>query len=219
MSLDMMGAEEIGQFDYGALLTTAGNVAEAGIKVHEAEEAAKKASAEEATAINAAISADATAASARATALTSAAIAQKAVGKQKAAADAKAAASQLVADSAAAAQDEASAALPAKLAPQRVAAARKALAAATAKLQSSPTDLYAQSLVKAWQQTLAKAQNAQITRGASDVGALAAPKEESFLSRKIVGPVRVWHAGAGVGVLGLGWVAVKKGLFRRLFGG
>ena len=46
------------------------------------------------------------------------------------------------------------------------------------------------------------------------------PKDEgSFFSYKIVGPVTVTHALIGVGVVGGLWYMVKKGIFRRWFGG
>ena len=54
--------------------------------------------------------------------------------------------------------------------------------------------------------------------------AIDKPKsEESFLVRyltyPVYGPIVAWHIGATVIGIGGIWYAVKKGLFRRLFGG
>lgn len=216
MSLHMLGALAVGQFDYGklagSLLTAGGDVAE---QVTASEEA-KKTSASNQAKLTAAIVADAAAQQAKAAALTSAALAAGApAGKMRDAAQARASADQMALDVASSAQDAAGGQVSLPLAGQRVAVANKGLAEATRKLQVKPTDLYSQNAVKAWTWVLNKIQNVQIVKAGEPVRS----QEEGFFSKRIVGPVKVWHAGAGLGLLGVLWLVVKKGLLKRLFGG
>ena len=76
-----------------------------------------------------------------------------------------------------------------------------------------------QALSRAWQATVTKAQSGQISSNSPEVDQQNQPAADPFWKRRVVGPVRVWHAGTVAGALGLGLVAVKKHLFSRLFGG
>lgn len=219
MSLHMLGARKtLVGFDYqglaSGLLSTAGGVASS----VQADKAAEEASAADKSKADAAIAADSAAALAKATSLTSDALAASAPATKSVAAKAKADADQAALAIASNAQDQAGASVPASTTSLRATAAQKALAAATTKLQGAPSDLYTQNLVKAWNFVLNKVQNAQITKNAPDSGK-PSKKEEgglmALLKKPIVGPVVVWHAAAGVGVLGALWLAVKKGVFHR----
>lgn len=214
MSLHMLGARsEIGidwQAAAGGLLSTAGGV----VKGYEDDKAAEKATSADKAKADAAIAADSAAAMAKATSLTSDALAASAPPAKAQAAQAKAQADQAALAIASQAQDQAAAAMPPTATALRVAAGQKSLAAATAKLQANPTDLFTQNLVKAWGWAMNKGQNAQIKDGgkppAKEEGGLMA-----LLKKPIVGPVTVGYAAAGVGVIGALWYAVKKGVFRR----
>lgn len=219
MSLDMLGAVGVaGPYGdlYGGIIQAAGNLAQGAVSAYDADQAAQAASASDKAKLSTAIAADAAAANTRAAALTSAALAASAIGPTATTAKAKAAADQAAADLASSAQDRAGAALPLPLGPARVEAAEKALEAATAKLQASPTDLYAQNLVKAWNAAINKANNAQIVRSAPDK-----PAKDSWLTQHTIISA-VPNYGVVVGGAGIAagiFYAVKKGIFSRLLGG
>lgn len=210
-SLHMLGARTAVGLDYGklagGLLSTAGDVYE-GVQ---ADEAKKKLKASDQKKADAAITADNAAALAKAAALTSTALAAMATGVVKKGADAKAAADQKALTVATAAQDRAGAAAGPAASEVRAASAQKALEAATAQLQAKPEDIYSQNLVEAWNWVLNKGQNAEIVKKSPD----KAP-EQPWYDKKIVGPVKVWHAGAAGAGAGVLYIAVKKGLFRFL---
>jgi hypothetical protein len=119
-------------------------------------------------------------------------------------------------------QDAAASGLSADGATKRLAAAQTALNDATKKagdaataLTKAPTD----SALKAKAQQLTQTNNRpptpeELAKAKADMEKNAAP-QESFLNKKIVGDVEVWHAGVGVGgALSLGWL-VKRWLARR----
>lgn len=226
MSLDMLGAEGVGIAGpygdlYGGILSAAGTLAQAGVSAYDQDQAQKRSAAEDRSRAQAAIAADAAFARASGGAMTSAEMVAKAPAKGKEAARAKAEADQLAADVAASAQAAAGAGLSPAATAERVKAAQAGLQEAIGRQQRASQGVYERMMVRAWQAVLGKAQNAEFTARAPEGGATApAPAPTGgFLSRKILGPVKVWHAGAGAGAVGLAWVAVRKGLFRRLIGG
>jgi hypothetical protein len=209
-----LGADEVG-FDAesaGTIFKAAGELAQGGLSMYEKSQADKKAKADAEAKAKASIAADANAASTAARAAVSAAAAKGVTsGYTPAAADAAAA------QVAAAAAARAGAGLPPEAQAARVAAAEKALGEATKQWQASPKDAYKAALVKAWEQTLQKAQNAQIV--SNDAPAQLQPQPqgggESWLTRKVVGPVPGWGVVAA-GAVALGGVSL---LVKRLVGG
>ena len=214
MSLNMLGSIGVaGPYGdlYGSLFSTAGNLGEGIMKAVDADKAEKEASSRDKSALDAAITADLAASSALAAALASAAFAKDERGQ------ALAQANKMAADIALSTQDVAGAKVPAALVPQRVDKAQAQLAAAVAKLQAAPGDAYAQGLVKAWTQTLNKAQNGQIVKSAPD-----GPRQqvqEGWLTQKgLLGLPNYGVVAGGAGLAGAVWYAVKKGLFAKLLG-
>jgi len=195
---------------FGGVLQATGELGQEGLNLYEGKQASEKASADDQSKLQAAISADATASLAMAAALSSTSLANSAPANQKAAAQAKAAADQAAADQAAAAQDRAGAAMPSSMTDKRVAAAQAALTAATSKLQSSPTNTYNQALVKAWTATVNKAQNNQIVK--KDVASEGGEKGSKWSTKK-----KLVVAGAAVGGAGLlgGVVMLIRKMVRR----
>ena len=213
--LDMLGD---GIPIYGGIFSTLGNLGQGIVAAQEKSEAGDKAKADDAAKLDAAIAADSAAAMAKASALTAATFAKSATpGKVKTDADAKSAAADAALSVASSAQDTAGAALSPALTPKRAEVAQKAFAAATQKLQADPKSVFGKSLVSAWSWCQDRIQNKQITSADSKGDK---PKDEgSFFSRKIIGPLTPTHllVGGGVGV-GL-WYCIKRGVFKRLFGG
>lgn len=209
MSLNLLGADEVGDFGgYGDLITSAIN---AGVGLGkgiastvEQKKAAEAAAAEEQSAISKATAADAASASAEATAKVS----PTAVNKNAAAA-------------AAAAAGRAGAALKSQAAhAKRAEAAEKAHAAAVAAAQSEKDKSkipYREALVEAWTAVVTKAQSGAVTAPTAQEAALAPPAPpppaESWLTRKVAGPVPGW--GVAVGASGLAFVLADKLFLKR----
>lgn len=211
--LDILGAELVGDgaLDFiPSLFRGAGELTQKGVEYGLAERAKSQAAGDESKRLQASISADAGAVSAVTQALFSAGMGDKA----------KAAADQQAADLAEAAQDKAGASLSTDDSrSKRLDAAQKLVAAAVANLQKAPTDPWKKANVQAAQKTATKAAAAQIAAvPPSDQGAVkkkqeegqadankAAGVNEGFLSTKIAGPVKVWHAGLGGALLGGLW--------------
>jgi hypothetical protein len=223
MSLDMLGADNY----LDTIFSTAGGLLSAGGQIAQgvqASDAAKNATASDKAKLQAAITADSAAALALAAALKSQALAASApTGKMQSDAQAKVTVDQAAADLASQAEDVAAAQVPVALMDQRVAAAQKGLQTATAKLQATPTEVYAQALQKAWQQVLNKVQNKQITASAPDAGKGGKDKKDEgglmgwFKEHSILSAAPNYAVvGGGVGIVGAIWFAAKKGLFHKL---
>ncbi len=202
MSLALLGVNHVGldPASFGSIFQAAGELAKGGISIYEQDKAEKKASADDKAKLTAVIAADIAAS-------TAAAKAESAVQTKASSAEVD----KVAAEAAGRAQDRAGAALPASLAPQRVEAAEKQLAAATAQAQKNPKAPYAVALLKAWTATVNKANNTQIS--SADV----APRRtgeggESWLTRPVVGPVPGWGVAAG----GVGLAAVLGLVLRRV---
>ncbi len=119
--------------------------------------------------------------------------------------------------------DKTGALVPAVLAAERVTAAELSLEMTTTKLQANPTDRLLQILRKAWQETLTSVQNAEIVQSdkpSSERVSTLQAAEKSWFVRPVVGPIPGYGVVLGsAGVAGLGWLAVKKRIFQRIFGG
>lgn len=194
MSLELLGVDECVGLDagsFGSIFQAAGELAKGGISLYEQDKAEKKAAADSDAKLKAVIAADVAASVAAARADVSAQAKSASAQVDKAAAEA-----------AARAQDRAGSALSPTNSAQRAEAAEKALAQATAKAQASPKDAYAVALMKAWTATVNKANNVQLT--ADQPARPAEGGGESWLTRKVVGPVPGWGVAAGgVGLVGL----------------
>lgn len=147
--------------------------------------------------------ADVEAALANATLLTSTNLAKFAPDEMKAKADDKVRSDTAALASAEKAQDVAVSSLSPTMSPDRIKGVQAALALAEKALAASPKSAYDVNLVKAWRQTLAKAQG----RGA----AAAKDDKPGFLSRKVIGPVPGWGVALGGGglLVGLGFLVRK----------
>ena len=205
----------VGDGTAGTILSAFGELGKAGINAYEVDENKDKANADDASKLQAAVTADVMATLANAMVMTSAASAAKAVGAAKVKADAKAAADASAVPLAESRQDRASAALPASQVDKRVAAIDKALESATTKLQNDPTNVYAQNLVKAWQATSMKAQNKQIVAkgNASALPPPPPPPPESWFVKKTIG-VPHWGFLAGGATLAGGLALLVRKLVR-----
>jgi hypothetical protein len=215
--LDIIGAgPSVGIFDYGAIIDTAANLAQGGVKFAQQTQAESAANADADRKLAAAVSADAAATAAMARAAMSADLA-KSDPKQ---AD-TATADKMAADAALAAQAKAGAAVPPARAAERIAAAQKSVDNAQAaygnalRSGNAAVKQATQYTLAAAQQTLARAQGGgdePTKAGKGDKANAGTPSSdgESFLSKKIVGPVKVWHAGAGGLALGVGYLLLRR---------
>jgi len=219
----MLGAvsfEEIGgpAGPYGdiaaMILSTAGSLAQGAVEAGESSDQAQKASAADQAKLFAAVTSDVAAATAIAQSLTSDVLAAGATGKAKAGADAKAKSAAIAMNTAIATDMSTAALLPASQVNARMKAIADASSAAAAKLQKDPKNPFSQSLVKAWDKVaaIARGEVASTPGGGSARGV----EEAGILSTRLFGTVKLWHAGVGAGVLGLGALAVKRGLFGRM---
>jgi hypothetical protein len=216
VSLEEVGASAAGPYGdlYGGLLSTAGTLAQGAVNVADDTDTKNKASASDQAKLMAVILADTAAANAIANSLTSDVLAAGATGKAKSDAASKASSAQTAMKSALAAEATAAAALPDSQVAARIKAINDASASASAKAQKDPSNPFTQNLVKACQKVATMAQNAQIAQGAD--GVKSELTEEGFFQKKIFGVPT--YAVAGVGLAGLLWLAVKKGLFSKLVG-
>jgi hypothetical protein len=217
MSLNMLGAHRIGDTT-DTIISTLTTAAPAIKTMYDKNEAEKKATADAATKLKAAIAADSAKAVADAQFATSTAIA--AMPQANPDVKDKVAADKLAATAADAAQIIALSALPADQLPRRLEAANAELKTAVSKLQDDPKSVFNKSLVSAWQGIVSGSTAAAVKAEPGDHAGGPSGGVGSFFLRQIGGtPIRVWHV--GVGVVGAGglWYAIKKGFFRKLFGG
>lgn len=189
--LDVVGA------DYGGLVSSIFSAAGAGVDYAKQSQKEKEDAAKSDAKLQAAIAADQAATNAVARATVSAAVAKKDPTKAGAAkADA------LAARSALAAQDKAGADLPEDRRDARIEAAQKAVEDADTGLQNalraggSPV-VVAQAQLDAANQTLNKAKGL-VVKNDPVADKSSAGDGESFFTKKVVGPVKVWHALLGV---------------------
>jgi hypothetical protein len=199
MSLDSLGATEIGidiATAIGPMLEAAGGLTSGIINTVKQAQDEKKLAADQATKLKSALAADISAASA---------LAKAAVSAQAKAPSA--AMDQKAADLAVSAQQTAAGKLSADANEVRAAAAQTAQTQAIGQAQAAPKDAYKAALVDAWTTIVNKANNAAIVSKSPEGGAAAQSGGESFLTKKVIGPVPVW--GAGLGVVGLGLLAKK----------
>jgi hypothetical protein len=202
MSLDALGEDAVG-FDVtaalGPILQSAGGLATGIASTVKQAQEEKKLAADQEAKVKAAVAADLAAANALARAAVSA--------KDK---KPTAAMDQKAADIALASQQEAAS----KLTPDgnevRASAAKTAQALAITAAQAAPNDATKAALVDAWTNILNRANNAAIVSKADGGAVAASGGEESFLAKKVIGPVPVW--GAGLGAIAAG-VLAKKFLF------
>lgn len=203
------GGGMFGDFGLSSIFNLAGNLAQTGLNIADSEkqkqqaqqtaDAAKaKTTADDRNKLNAVLAADAAASQAAAKA------AYSAQGKLASAPIDASAAQQ-----AAQMQARAGMGLSPAVTDQRLDAAQKALAQATAKAQANPKDGYAVALMNAWQATLNKIQNVQITGPESGGGKAGKGGKGggSWLDGK-TGPVPN-KVVAGAGVLAAGGLLVK----------
>lgn len=213
MSLHFLGAD----FDYGALLNAGGQIADVIIK----SDAAAKAFAADKAKLATATAADAAAASAISTALLSKMVLATAMPATRDKAAAQATADENAANLALSASDKAGALVPAALAGDRLEAANQAYAAVTTALQKDATNPAAQAKVKAWEQVIGRLQNRQIVTegGAQDKGDKGSPADPNwFTQHTLISAVPNYGVVlGGVGIAGAVGLAVKKGIFSRLF--
>lgn len=207
MSLHMLGANPFTGV-YGGILSAAGDLVQAGIDTYDAQQAGAKASAEEKAKLAAVITADAAVADAKTQCL----LAEGATDVDKPSGKARLSACQAVLDSALRTQDAAAAALPASARAARSDTAQKALAAAAAKFRDAPSNANASAAYRGWQWTVNRVFNDEIVKVPGPTRGSDRPAEEGFLSRHIVGPVRVWHAGLAGIAGGALWWAARRGL-------
>ncbi len=216
--LDCLGANiEIGAnteigFDItqglGPILQAAGGLATGIADTVKQAQDEKKLAADQAAKVKAATAADLGAAMSLAKAAVSAKVAEgaSATPAQKSAAimDRKAA------DVAVAAQQAAAAKLTDDGSEVRAAAAQTAQNTAIAAAQAAPNDVYKAALVDAWTSIINKANNAAMVSnapGASGEATSGGSGGESFLTKKIVGPIPTW--GVGLGAVAAGLLAKK----------
>jgi len=207
MSLNLLGADRIGDGGYGDMITS---IVNAGVGVGkgvasmvEQKQAAEAAAAAEKDAINKATAADAAAASAQATAKVS----PTSINKNAAAA-------------AVAASERASSLLKSQGAHAlRAEAAERAHAAAVAAARSERDKskvAYREALVEAWTALMTKAHSGAVVAPSPKEAALAAPApqaQDTWLTRKALGPVPGW--GVAVGASGLAFLLADKLMFKR----
>lgn len=203
-----MNAFDIVGVETGDIVSTIATAAQGGLAIAQKEKASGEAKANVDKKVAAAIAADSKATQAIAQAATSAALAVTNPAKAG-----LASADKMSADSAVAAQDAAGAAVPPEGQQRRIDNAQHDLdvsqAALQATLRKGGDASYQQALVTAANQTLAKARGGGAPAKGGDKGAAAAPEGESFLSKTIVGPIKVWMAGVVV-VLGGGYFLLRK---------
>jgi len=205
---DCLGAEDYSVgVDYGSLLQAAGGLATAGVS---AAEQAKKESQDSATRdknVKAAVAADQAAASAIAQAAVSAA-----AKLPSASIDAQAA--QL----ATTAEDTAAAALDAEGQKKRADAADATLAAVVKVAQQKPTDVNQKALVAAWTQIANKAHSGAIT-GKGGKSGLDSYGGQNWFTKPVLGKIPGYGVLLlGAGVLGAGWLVVKKFVMKKVRG-
>ena len=185
--LDLLGADDLTGFDYGALLKVAGGLLEGGAAIAEGKQAEGKTAAETATKLDAAIQADRDASNAAAKADVSAQLRSK-----------TAAADAVAAKKAAAVQDAA------ETSQARIDAADQMLATVMKNAKAKPKDGYQAALLRAWTVTAAKAHG----NVAGDAGGkVKDANQEPWLTRRVVGPIPGYGVVVGsvmlAGVLGL----------------
>lgn len=200
--LDCLGATEIGldagggwTQGLGNILQAAGGLATGITSTVEQAQAEKKLKADQEAALRAAVAADSSAASAIAKASVSA--------KLK---SASAAMDQKAAEVAVSAQQQAAAKLSGDASEVRAQVADKARAAAISAAQAAPNDAYKAALVDAWTSVINQSNNAAIVKKDQEASA-PAQSGESFLTKKLIGPVPTW--GVGVGAVAAGLLAKR----------
>lgn len=189
--LDCLGCDDVGFID--TIFQTAGGLMQGIAGAVEQDEAQEAAQQKQTQQVTAAIQADADATLTAARATMSSQLHLK-----TAAADEKERAKKE------AQQNAAGAGLDDNGIKQRVAAASKALADAKKNATAKPKDFYPPILVKAWVNTLSKIQ------GQGEDGS-AKGSQESWLTRRVAGPLSGSTILVGAGILGiLGFLVLKK---------
>lgn len=205
--LELLGADEIGfdPGDLGSIFEGLGEITKGGLAIHQKNEAEKKAAAAEKSSIDAATAADRNAAAAAAKAAVSQQLKKPSASIDQAAAAAASQASQ-----------RAAAKLSETGAEARTTAADAELNKAIANAQADPKDAYKAALVAAWTSIVNQTNNAQVT-GPSNTALARRDSDgtgssgESFLTRKVIGPVPGWGVvGIGAALAATAAVVAKK---------